>query len=130
MIWPADIELPSAKSCVGVYPGLNLKNKGKAPHPIASPEAADWYFGKTGYDELTSILLCKDCRDVLQLSVKLNNSEEESELSGVGMEQPDKNHFWSMDVRRWDPKGAGQVLELCFQGTNQFLSLNKEHPRV
>lgn len=62
--------------------------------------------------------------------MKLNNSEEESELSGVGMEQPDENHFWSMGVRRWDPKGAGQVLELCFRGTKQFRSLNKGHPRV
>lgn len=87
--WPVDSKSLSAKSSAHIYSGLNPKMKGKAPCPVASIKDSGlvfWQHGLLGID--LSFAMKQNCRNVLHLSFKLNNCEEESELR-VWTMQPD-----------------------------------------
>ncbi|XP_009575494.1 PREDICTED: uncharacterized protein LOC104076360 [Fulmarus glacialis] len=100
--WAADIILPSVKSGISqVYSGLNLKIKAKLPCEILSIEDNSLVFRQHGllWTDL-NFAVKHNCRNFLQLSLKLNGSEEGYELSGVRIEQPEGKWDLSVHCRR------------------------------
>ncbi|XP_075778660.1 uncharacterized protein LOC142827367 [Pelodiscus sinensis] len=127
--WAANIILPLAKSGTSqVYPGLNLKIKEKLRCEAISVEDNSLVFRQHGLLWTDFNFAVKhNCRNFLQLSLKLNNTEEEScELSGVRIEQPEGKYFQSTSLSSAAEVEPSQTLSLFLKSPNQFCNQSKD----
>ncbi|TRZ24921.1 hypothetical protein HGM15179_002142 [Zosterops borbonicus] len=126
--WAANIVLPSVKSGISqVYSGLNLKIKGKLPCDILSTEESSLVFRQHGllWTDL-NFAVKHNCRNFLQLSLKLNGSEEDCELSGVRIEQPEGKYFQSTSLSSAAEVEPSQTLSVYLRSPNQFCNQSKD----
>ncbi|RLW11449.1 hypothetical protein DV515_00001427, partial [Chloebia gouldiae] len=126
--WAADIVLPPVKSGISqVYSGLNLKIKGKLPCDILSTEESSLVFRQHGllWTDL-NFAVKHNCRNFLQLSLKLNGSEEDYELSGVRIEQPEGKYFQSTSLSSAAEVEPSQTLSVYLRSPNQFCNQSKD----
>ncbi|XP_069633451.1 uncharacterized protein [Haliaeetus albicilla] len=126
--WAANIILPSVKSGISqVYSGLNLKIKGKLPCEILSVEDNSLVFRQHGllWTDL-NFAVKHNCRNFLQLSLKLNGSEEGYELSGVRIEQPEGKYFQSTSLSSAAEVEPSQTLSVYLRSPNQFCNQSKD----
>ncbi|KAL9869438.1 uncharacterized protein GJ701_005604 isoform 2-T2 [Geothlypis trichas] len=126
--WAANIVLPSMKSGISqVYSGLNLKIKGKLPCDILSTEESSLVFRQHGllWTDL-NFAVKHNCRNFLQLSLKLNGSEEDHELSGVRIEQPEGKYFQSTSLSSAAEVEPSQTLSVYLRSPNQFCNQSKD----
>ncbi|KAM9164244.1 uncharacterized protein ACDP82_001732 [Pangshura tecta] len=126
--WAANIILPSAKSGTSqVYPGLNLKIKGKLQCEVVSVEDNSLVFRQHGlmWTDL-NFAVKHNCRNFLQLSLKLNDTEEGCELSGVRIEQPEGKYFQSTSLSSAAEVEPSQTLSLFLKSPNQFCNQSKD----
>ncbi|XP_050827418.1 uncharacterized protein LOC108961521 isoform X1 [Serinus canaria] len=126
--WAANIILPSVKSGISqVYSGLNLKIKGKLPCDILSTEESSLVFRQHGllWTDL-NFAVKHNCRNFLQLSLKLNGSEEDYELSGVRIEQPEGKYFQSTSLSSAAEVEPSQTLSVYLRSPNQFCNQSKD----
>ncbi|XP_043365417.1 uncharacterized protein LOC119851515 isoform X2 [Dermochelys coriacea] len=126
--WAANIILPSAKSGTAqVYPGLNLKIKGKLHCEVVSVEDNSLVFRQHGlmWTDL-NFAVKHNCRNFLQLSLKLNDTEEGCELSGVRIEQPEGKYFQSTSLSSAAEVEPSQTLSLFLKSPNQFCNQSKD----
>ncbi|XP_064491964.1 uncharacterized protein LOC135402582 [Pseudopipra pipra] len=126
--WAANIILPSVKSGISqVYSGLNLKIKGKLPCEILSVEDSSLVFRQHGllWTDL-NFAVKHSCRNFLQLSLKLNGSEEGYELSGVRIEQPEGKYFQSTSLSSAAEVEPSQTLSVYLRSPNQFCNQSKD----
>ncbi|XP_074123067.1 uncharacterized protein LOC141542518 [Sminthopsis crassicaudata] len=126
--WAADLQLPLAKpASVQVYPGLNLKLKGKMQFDIAFIEDSKLVFRQHGLLWVDLNFAVKhNCRNFLQLSIKSNSSEEGSELSGVRIEQPEGKYFQSASLSSAAEVEPSQTLAVFLRSPNQFCNQSKD----
>ncbi|XP_053916659.1 uncharacterized protein LOC128851496 [Cuculus canorus] len=126
--WAANIVLPSVKSGIlQVYSGLNLKIKGKLPCEILSVEDNSLVFRQHGllWTDL-NFAVKHNCRNFLQLSLRLNGSEEGYELSGVRIEQPEGKYFQSTSLSSAAEVEPSQTLSVYLRSPNQFCNQSKD----
>lgn len=126
--WSANIVLPLAKSSPSqVYPGLNLKIKGKRDCEIAEVEGGTLVFKEHGlmWADL-NFAVKHNCRNFLQLSLKSNDSEESYELSAVRIEQPERKIFQSTSVSSAAEVEPSQTLLVFLKSPNQFCNQSKD----
>ncbi|OCT75581.1 uncharacterized protein LOC108718785 [Xenopus laevis] len=126
--WSANISLPSAKLTNSqVYPGLNLKIKEKQQCEILSPDDNKLIFKQHGllWADL-NFAVKHNCRNFLQLSLKMNNSEEGYELSGSRIEQPDGKYFQSTSISCAAEVEPGHKLSVFLKSPNQFCNQSKD----
>ncbi|XP_032929928.1 uncharacterized protein LOC117003784 [Catharus ustulatus] len=126
--WAANIVLPSVKSGISqVYSGLNLEIKGKLPCDILSTDESSLVFKQHGllWTDL-NFAVKHNCRNFLQLSLKLNGSEEDYELSGVRIEQPEGKYFQSTSLSSVAEVEPSQTLSVYLRSPNQFCNQSKD----
>ncbi|XP_060104308.1 uncharacterized protein LOC132578371 [Heteronotia binoei] len=126
--WTANIVLPLPKSGTSqVYPGFNLKIKGKQACEIVTVEENSLLFKQHGlmWADL-NFAVKHNCRNFLQLSLKFNNSEEGYELSGIRIEQPEGKIFQSISVSSAAEVEPGQTLSVFLKSPNQFCNQSKD----
>ncbi|XP_053874501.1 uncharacterized protein LOC128831777 isoform X2 [Malaclemys terrapin pileata] len=126
--WAANIILPPVKSGTSqVYPGLNLKIKGKLHCEVVSVEDNSLVFRQHGlmWTDL-NFAVKHNCRNFLQLSLKLNDTEEGCELSGVRIEQPEGKYFQSTSLSSAAEVEPSQTLSLFLKSPNQFCNQSKD----
>ncbi|KAM8967153.1 uncharacterized protein RCH25_025846 [Pelodytes ibericus] len=126
--WSAGISLPSPKMTNSqVFPGLNLKIKEKLQCDILSPENNRIIFKQHGllWADL-NFAVKHSCRNFLQLSLKLNSSEEGQELSSSRIEQPDGKYFQSTSISCAAEVEPGQTLSVFLKSPNQFCNQSKD----
>lgn len=126
--WSANIILPAVKSGISqVYSGLNLKIKGKLPCEVLSIEDNSLIFRQHGllWTDL-NFAVKHNCRNFLQLSLKLNGSEEGYELGGVRIEQPEGKYFQSTSLSSAAEVEPSQTLSVYLRSPNQFCNQSKD----
>ncbi|XP_069716316.1 uncharacterized protein [Phaenicophaeus curvirostris] len=127
--WAANIILPSVKSgTLQVYSGLNLKIKGKLPCEILSVEDNNsLVFRQHGllWTDL-NFAVKHNCRNFLQLFLRLNGSEEDYELSSVRIEQPEGKYFQSTSLSSAAEVEPSQTLSVYLRSPNQFCNQSKD----
>nr|XP_033787290.1 uncharacterized protein LOC117354247 isoform X2 [Geotrypetes seraphini] len=126
--WAASVSLPLAGHALSqVYPGLNLKIKARLQCGILSAEEDQLVFRQHGLVWLDLNFAVKhNCRNFLQLSLKLNNSEEGYELSGVRIEQPEGKYFQSISLSSALEVEPSQTLSVVLKSPNQFCNQSKD----
>ncbi|XP_069504249.1 uncharacterized protein [Ambystoma mexicanum] len=126
--WSAGVSLPSAKPVSAqVFMGLNLKIKEKLQCDILSTEESRLVFKQHGLIWVDLNFAVKhNCRNFLQLSLKLNNSEEGYELSGVRIEQPDGKYYQSTTLSSAAEVEPGHTLSVFLKSPNQFCNQSKD----
>ncbi|XP_053322903.1 uncharacterized protein LOC128497059 [Spea bombifrons] len=126
--WSASLSLPSPKMANSqVYPGLSLKIKEKLQCEVLSPEENKIIFKQHGllWADL-NFAVKHNCRNFLQLSLKLNNSEEGYELSGSRIEQPEGKYFQSVSISCAAEVEPSQTLSVFLKSPNQFCNQSKD----
>lgn len=126
--WAANIALPPVNSDTSqVYSGLNLKIKAKLPCEILSIEDNSLIFRQHGllWTDL-NFAVKHNCRNFLQLSFKLNGSEEGYELSGVRLEQPEWRCFQSTSLSSAAEVEPNQTLSVHLRSPNKFCNRSKD----
>ncbi|XP_075068078.1 uncharacterized protein LOC142158222 [Mixophyes fleayi] len=126
--WSAGLSMPSHKTPNSqVYPGLSLKIKEKMQCEILSPEDNQIVFKQHGllWTDL-NFAVKHNCRNFLQLSIKLNNSEEGYELSGSRIEQPEGKYFQSTSISCAVEVEPSQTLSVVLKSPNQFCNQSKD----
>ncbi|XP_029444529.1 uncharacterized protein LOC115084169 [Rhinatrema bivittatum] len=126
--WAANIFLPPASSSSAqVYPGFDLKIKGRLQCDILSAEESRLVFRQHGLLWLDLNFAVKhNCRNFLQLALKLNSSEEGYELSGVRIEQPEGKYFQSVSLSSAVEVEPSQTLSVFLKSPNQFCNQSKD----
>ncbi|KAJ1100238.1 hypothetical protein NDU88_005325 [Pleurodeles waltl] len=126
--WMASVSLPSAKTASAqVYTGLNMKIKEKVQCDILSTEDSRLVFRQHGLVWVDLNFAVKhNCRNFLQLSLKLNNSEEGYELSGVRIEQPDGKYYQSTTLSSAAEVEPSHALSVFLKSPNQFCNQSKD----
>ncbi|KAM3929602.1 uncharacterized protein RB166_007287 isoform 2-T2 [Leptodactylus fuscus] len=126
--WAASLSLPISKmSNSQIYPGLNLKIKEKMNCEILSPEENQVVFKQHGllWADL-NFAVKHNCRNFLQLSLKLNNSEEGYEISGSRIEQPEGKYFQSTSISCAAEVEPSQTMSVVLKSPNQFCNQSKD----
>ncbi|XP_074841609.1 uncharacterized protein LOC142008326 [Carettochelys insculpta] len=127
--WAANVIFPSAKSGTSqIYPGLNLKIEGKLRSEVVSVEDNNLVFRQHGLLWMDfSFAVKHNCRNFLQLSLKLNNTEEKGcELSGVRIEQPEGKYFQSTSLSSAAEVEPSQTLSVFLKSPNQFCNQSRD----
>ncbi|XP_061443102.1 uncharacterized protein LOC133365355 [Rhineura floridana] len=126
--WTASIVLPLAKSGTSeVYPGLTLKIKEKQEGDIVTVDENSLVFKQHGLMWADFNFAVKhNCRNFLQLSLKLSNREEGYELSAVRIEQPEGKIFQSTSVSSAAEVEPSQTLSVFLKSPNQFCNQSKD----
>lgn len=126
--WSASVSLPSAKPVpTQVFLGLNLKIKEQLQSETLSTEDHKVVFRQHGLIWVDLNFAVKhSCRNFLQLSLKLNNSEEGYELSGVRIEQPDGKYYQSTTISSAAEVEPGHMLSIFLKSPNQFCNQSKD----
>ncbi|KAM4704866.1 uncharacterized protein WCC33_009673 [Rhinophrynus dorsalis] len=126
--WSASLSLPSPKIANSqVYPGLNLKIKEKLQSEILLPDENKIIFKQHGllWADL-NFAVKHNCRNFLQLSLKLNSSEEGYELSGSRIEQPEGKYFQSTSISCAAEVEPSQTLYVFLKSPNQYCNQSKD----
>lgn len=126
--WSASLSLPTSKTPNSqIYPGLNLKIKEKMHCEILSTEDNQVVFKQHGllWADL-NFAVKHNCRNFLQLSLKLNNSEEGYEISGSRIEQPEGKYFQSTSVSCAAEVEPSQTMSVVLKSPNQFCNQSKD----
>ncbi|XP_063308645.1 uncharacterized protein LOC134609120 [Pelobates fuscus] len=124
----AGISLPLAKMANSqIYPGLNLKIKETLQCDILSPNENQMIFKQHGllWTDI-NFAVKHSCRNFLQLSLKLNNSEEGYELSGSRIEQPEGKYFQSISISCAAEVEPSQTLSVFLKSPNHFCNQSKD----
>lgn len=126
--WSAGLSVPSPKMANSqIFPGLSLKIKEKVQCEMLSPDDNQIVFKQHGllWVDL-NFAVRHNCRNFLQLSLKLNNSEEGYELSGSRIEQPDGKYFQSTSISSAAEVEPSQTLSVVLKSPNQFCNQSKD----
>ncbi|XP_069816646.1 uncharacterized protein [Dendropsophus ebraccatus] len=126
--WSASLSLPPSKIPNSqIYLGLSLKIKEKDHCEILSPEENHVVFKQHGllWADL-NFAVKHNCRNFLQLSLKLNNSEEGYEISGSRIEQPEGKYFQSTSVSCAVEVEPSQTISVVLKSPNQFCNQSKD----
>ncbi|XP_063777719.1 uncharacterized protein LOC134927342 isoform X2 [Pseudophryne corroboree] len=126
--WSAGLSMPSPKTPNSqIYPGLSLKIREKVQCEILTPEDSQIVFRQHGllWADL-NFAVKHNCRNFLQLSLKLNNSEEGYELSGSRIEQPEGKYFQSTSISCAVEVEPSQTLSVVLKSPNQFCNQSRD----
>ncbi|XP_066574180.1 uncharacterized protein nell3 [Amia ocellicauda] len=126
--WSALVTVPPANSQAdNIYSGLYLNIQAKEETDLTSNEDGKLIFQQHGLIWADhNFALKHSCRNFLQLSMKLNNSEEGWELSGIRIEQPDGKYFQSVSVSSTAEVEPNYMLSLFLKSPNQFCNQSKD----
>nr|XP_060638414.1 uncharacterized protein LOC132778921 [Anolis sagrei ordinatus] len=126
--WAANLVFPLTKSGTSqVYPGFSLSIKAKQECNIGTVESNSLVFRQHGLMWADFNFAVKhSCRNFLQLSLKLNNSEEGYELSGVRIEQPEGKIFQGVSLSGAAEVEPSQTLSVFLKSPNQFCNQSKD----
>ncbi|KAK9396155.1 putative leucine-rich repeat-containing protein, partial [Crotalus adamanteus] len=126
--WAVDIALPLAKSASSqIYPGFNLKLKEKQGCDMGNLEKDSLVFKDHGLMWADFNFAVKhNCRNFLHLSLKFKDNEEEYELSGARIEQPEGKVFQSASVSGAAEVEPSQTLSIFLKSPNQFCNQSKD----
>ncbi|KAJ7322233.1 hypothetical protein JRQ81_018520 [Phrynocephalus forsythii] len=126
--WAAHLIFPLKKPTASpVYPGFDLIFKGEQECSIVVMEGSSVLFKQHGLMWADFNFAVKhNCRNFLQLSFKFNNSEEDNELSGVRVEQPEGKILQSITMSGATEVEPGHVLSVFLKSPNQFCNQSKD----
>ncbi|XP_069047370.1 uncharacterized protein nell3 isoform X2 [Lepisosteus oculatus] len=126
--WSALVAVPSAQSTPSrIFPGLYLDIEGQEQTDFVSSEDGRLIFQQHGLIWADhNFALKHSCRNFLQLSMRLNNSEEGFDLSGVRIEQPDGKPFQSVSVSSTAEVEPNYTLSLFLKSPNQYCNQSKD----
>nr|XP_020657071.1 uncharacterized protein LOC110083171 isoform X1 [Pogona vitticeps]XP_020657078.1 uncharacterized protein LOC110083171 isoform X1 [Pogona vitticeps]XP_020657087.1 uncharacterized protein LOC110083171 isoform X1 [Pogona vitticeps] len=126
--WAAHLVFPLATSSASqVYPGFDLTIKGEEKCNIVTVEGNRVLFKQHGLMWADFNFAVKhNCRNFLHLSLKFNNSEEDYELSGVRVEQPEGKILQSVTLSSATEVEPGHVLSVFLKSPNQFCNQSKD----
>lgn len=126
--WAANVVLPLAEAGTSqVYPGFSLKIVGKQKCDMVMAEEDSLVFKQHGLIWVDLNFAMKhNCRNFLQLSLKVSNREEGYELSGVRVEQPEGKMFQSVSVSGAVEVEPSQMLSVVLKSPNQFCNQTKD----
>ncbi|XP_053569900.1 uncharacterized protein LOC128660208 isoform X2 [Bombina bombina] len=124
----ASITLPSPKMAnAQVFPGLYLKVNEKSECEVFSPDENKLIIKQHGLLWVDLNFAVKhNCRNFLQLSLKLNNSEEGYEISGSRIEQPEGKYFQSTSISCAAEVEPSQTLSVFLKSPNQYCNQSKD----
>ncbi|XP_028933377.1 uncharacterized protein LOC114816021 [Ornithorhynchus anatinus] len=126
--WAADVALPHTEAGdIPVYSGFNLKIEGEHPGEIGSVQDTRLVFRQHGlvWADL-NFAVKHNCRNFLQLSLRLNSSEEGYELGGVRIEQPEGKYIQSTTLSSSAEVEPSQTLSVTLKSPNQFCNRSKD----
>ncbi|XP_033914955.2 uncharacterized protein LOC117435702 [Acipenser ruthenus] len=126
--WSAVVTVPPSKSSSShIFPGVYLNVNGKGHSDLISNEDGKLQFKQHGLVWADcNFALKHSCRNFLQLSMKLNDSEEGWELSGVRIEQPDGKYFQSVSVSGTAEVEPNYTMSLFLKSPNQYCNQSKD----
>ncbi|MGH0164035.1 UNVERIFIED_CONTAM: hypothetical protein FKN15_046200 [Acipenser sinensis] len=126
--WSAVVTVPPSKSSSShIFPGVYLNVNGKGHSDLISNEDGKLQFQQHGLVWADcNFALKHSCRNFLQLSMKLNDSEEGWELSGVRIEQPDGKYFQSVSVSGTAEVEPNYTMSLFLKSPNQYCNQSKD----
>ncbi|XP_048885556.1 uncharacterized protein nell3 [Brienomyrus brachyistius] len=127
--WAATILLPLAKESAGhIYPGMQLSIQGKEEgQGLLSNTDGSLVFQQHGllWGDF-NFALRHSCRNFLQVSIRMNNSEEGLELSGARVEQPEGKYYQSVSVSGTAEVEPEHMLSLSLKSPNQYCNQSKD----
>ncbi|XP_067870002.1 uncharacterized protein nell3 [Heterodontus francisci] len=120
--WSMNTEVLSLKLAQSpVYLGLNLPLKGKPQSDLATNEDGRLVFRRHGLIWADyNFAVRHDCRNFLQLSLRLNEEEEGRDLSSVRVEQPEGKYYQSSSMSGSAEVEPSYTLHLFMKSPNQF----------
>ncbi|XP_028660196.1 uncharacterized protein nell3 [Erpetoichthys calabaricus] len=126
--WTALVIVPSPKSFShSIYPGMILNIKGKAQSDLLSSDDGRLLFQQHGLIWTDyNFALKHNCRNFLQLSLRLNDSEEGQEISAVRIEQPERKYFQSISLSATAEVEPNYTLSLFLKSPNQYCNQSKD----
>lgn len=128
--WAANVALPPARTPgTHIFPGLQLKIRGKEMSDLLSNEAGQVTFLQHGLVWLDHNFAIKhSCRNFLQVGMRLNGSQEEEgqDLSGVRIEQPDGKYFQGVSMSSGVEVEPNHTFTLLLRSPNQHCNQSKD----
>ncbi|XP_019745105.1 uncharacterized protein nell3 [Hippocampus comes] len=122
--WSASITVPSAqKSGSHMFAGLQLSVRGKEHSDLLSSEGGRVTFRQHGLLWLDYNFAIKhSCRNFLQVGLRFNSSQEEEdrELSGVRVEQPEGKYYQGVSVSGGVEAEPNDTVSLLLRSPNQY----------
>ncbi|XP_072432087.1 uncharacterized protein nell3 [Chiloscyllium punctatum] len=129
--WSTNTEAPSLKSGQSpVHLGLKLPLKGKPQTGLVTSEDGRLVFRQHGLIWVDyNFAVRHDCRNFLQVSLRLNKEEEEEkgcDLSGVRVEQPEGKYYQSSSVSGSAEVEPSHMLQIFMKSPNQFCNQSND----
>ncbi|XP_016340417.1 uncharacterized protein nell3 [Sinocyclocheilus anshuiensis] len=127
--WTASIALPPTKSkSTSIYPGLQLNIRGKAGNNLLTNHDNYLNLQQHGLVWIDyNFALKHSCRNFLQVGIRIHGSEEEDrDLSGVRIEQPERKFFQGVTVSAAVEVEPNHTLTLVLKSPNQYCNQSKD----
>ncbi|XP_014036497.2 uncharacterized protein nell3 [Salmo salar] len=128
--WGATVTLPPARAPGShIFPGLQLNVQIKEASDLLSNHDGRLTFQQHGLMWLDhNFALKHNCRNFLQVGMRLNSSQEEEghDLSGVRIEQPDGKYFQGVSVSGSAEVEPNYMLTLFLKSPNQHCNQSKD----
>lgn len=127
--WAAMVTLPPAEAPAShIYPGMQLNIQGKEHSTLLSSQDGVVVFQVHGLIWADhNFALKHNCRNFLQLSIKMNSSEGEGrDLSGIRVEQPDGKFYQSISVSAAAEVEPNHTLMLFLKSPNHHCNQSKD----
>ncbi|KAG5850437.1 hypothetical protein ANANG_G00082430 [Anguilla anguilla] len=127
--WAAMVALPPARAPTShIYPGMQLNIREKEHSTLLSNHDGALVFQVHGLIWADhNFALKHSCRNFLQLSVRMNSSEEDGrDLSGVRVEQPEAKFYQSVSVSTAAEVEPNHTLSLFLKSPNHHCNQSKD----
>ncbi len=127
--WTASIAIPSTKSkSTSIYPGLQLSIRGKSGDNLLTNHDDYLNLQQHGLVWIDyNFALKHSCRNFLQVGIRINVSEEEDrDLSGVRIEQPERKFFQGVTVSAAAEVEPNHTLTLVLKSPTQYCNQSKD----
>ncbi|KAJ8396809.1 hypothetical protein AAFF_G00014080 [Aldrovandia affinis] len=127
--WAAAVALPPARAPTShIYPGMRLNVRGKEQSGLLSNQDGTLVFQLHGLIWADhNFALKHSCRNFLQVSMRMNSSEEEGrDLSSVRVEQPEGKFFQSVSVSSAAEVEPNHTLSLFLKSPNHHCNQSKD----
>ncbi|KAG7487456.1 hypothetical protein MATL_G00023580 [Megalops atlanticus] len=127
--WSATVALlPARGPGSHIYPGVQLVIRGKEQSDLVSNQEGALVFQQHGLVWADhNFALRHSCRNFLQVSMRMNSSEEEGQdLSSVRVEQPDGKFYQSVSVSAAAEVEPNHTLSLFLKSPNHYCNQSKD----
>ncbi|KAG9340092.1 hypothetical protein JZ751_022014 [Albula glossodonta] len=127
--WSATVSLPKSRAQTShIYPGMRLNVRGKEHSDLLSSQEGAMVFRLHGLIWADhNFALKHSCRNFLQVSFRMNSSEEEGwDLSALRVEQPEGKFFQSVSVSSAAEVEPNHTLSLFLKSPNHHCNQSKD----